>query len=533
MYTAAILSTLVLSAFSFVNGHGYVQEVVADGVSYTGYLPYSDPYYNPVPERIIRAIPGNGPVTDITLIDLQCNGDSADGIIGTSPAPIYGTGPMITYMAAAPEGTNVTAWMPGIEAVWFKVAEAGKTAAGLWASTDILTENDSIYTFTVPTSLKPGQYIIRHEIIALQSAYVYPGAQFYPSCIQLEITGSGSAFPTSFVSFPGAYTPDTPGIAFDVYTNTSSFNFADFSDSDVWPSRAQLDRHLKRPRAYVLRKTCTAAACMTSSENSKVEFELWTLDSVSYGTAVVLAVAVLARRKGCSRDRNESNQETATKVREASVGRRAWIVTCDLSSKEQIGGVIQRITSPESENGLGLDIDILVNCGGIQRRHPAELFPDDDWQEVLQVNLSSVWTLSRDVGHYMLARRERSNDDGVIVPRGKIINIASLLSYQGGFTVPAYAAAKHGVLGATKALSNEWSAKGINVNCIAPGYIDTEMNTALINNPTRARQILERIPAGRWGSPADFEGAVVFLASAASDYVCGETLTIDGGWMAR
>ncbi|KAI5118829.1 hypothetical protein M0805_009407 [Coniferiporia weirii] len=230
--------------------------------------------------------------------------------------------------------------------------------------------------------------------------------------------------------------------------------------------------------------------------------------------------------------RDESNQETATKIRDPSVGRKAWIMSCDLSSKEQVGGVVQRITSPESEGGLGLDIDILVNCGGIQRRHPAELFPDDDWQEVLQVNLSTVWTLSRDVGYHILARRERLGT-AAAVSRGKIINIASLLSFQGGFTVPAYAAAKHGVLGTTKALSNEWSSKGINVNCIAPGYIDTDMNTALINNPTRARQILERIPAGRWGTPADFEGAVVFLASAAADYVCGETITVDGGWMGR
>ncbi|KAI5118830.1 hypothetical protein M0805_009408 [Coniferiporia weirii] len=242
MFAAAILSLLGLSTISSVRGHGYVQEVVANGVTYTGYLPYSDPYYNPVPERIIRAIPGNGPVQDITLIDLQCNGDSADGIIGTSPAPIFATagagsevhlnwttwpsshvGPMITYMAEAPSGTSVTEWMPGTEAVWFKVAEAGKTSDGLWAATDILTENDSIYTFTIPASLKPGQYIVRHEIIALQSAYIYPGAQFYPSCIQLEVTGSGTAFPTSFVSFPGAYTPTTPGIAFDVYTDSDPY----------------------------------------------------------------------------------------------------------------------------------------------------------------------------------------------------------------------------------------------------------------------------------------------------------------------
>ncbi|PAV15147.1 2-deoxy-D-gluconate 3-dehydrogenase [Pyrrhoderma noxium] len=229
--------------------------------------------------------------------------------------------------------------------------------------------------------------------------------------------------------------------------------------------------------------------------------------------------------------RDDKNQDTATKIKGA--GRNVWIVPCDLSDKEQVKAVIKKITSKSEEGGLGLDIDILVNCGGIQRRHPAALFPDDDWEEVLQVNLNTVWTLARDVGAHMLARREAAAATSTNLPNGKIINIASLLSFQGGLTVPAYAAAKHGVLGTTKGLSNEWSSQGINVNCIAPGYINTDMNSALIANPTRARQILERIPAGRWGLPEDFEGAVLFLASRASDYVCGETLTVDGGWMAR
>ncbi|VDB82842.1 unnamed protein product [Peniophora sp. CBMAI 1063] len=238
----ALLLTVATSLASLggVAAHGYVQDVVAGSTHYTGYLPYSDPYYNPPPERIIRKIPGNGPVQDVTLIDLQCNGDTADGAPGSAPAPIYGTvaagqslslnwttwpdshiGPMITYMARAP--SDITTWSPGTDAVWFKVAEAGKTSDGKWAATDILSANDSIYTFTVPATLKPGQYIIRHEIIALHAAFVYPGAQFYPSCIQVEVTGSGTAFPTSFVSFPGAYTPDTPGIVYDAYTNTSAY----------------------------------------------------------------------------------------------------------------------------------------------------------------------------------------------------------------------------------------------------------------------------------------------------------------------
>ncbi|KAF9022819.1 NAD-binding protein [Hymenopellis radicata] len=229
--------------------------------------------------------------------------------------------------------------------------------------------------------------------------------------------------------------------------------------------------------------------------------------------------------------RNSTNKDTYTQIQE--VGRKAYIVECDLSSKEQVGGVVAKITGSPADGGLGLALDILVNCGGIQRRTPAENFPDQDWDEVLQVNLNTVWTLARDCGRHMLASRggiageevpaNTSNPRG----RGKIINVAS------GVTVPAYAAAKHGVLGITKALSNEWSPKGVNVNAISPGYIATEMNTALIANPVRSRQIMERIPIGRWGDPEDFEGAVVFLASRASDYVCGEALLVDGGWMAR
>ncbi|KAJ7077303.1 NAD-binding protein [Mycena belliarum] len=225
--------------------------------------------------------------------------------------------------------------------------------------------------------------------------------------------------------------------------------------------------------------------------------------------------------------RSLDNRDTAAQAE--ALGRRATVVQCDLADKAQVGGLVQRITGSAETGGLGLAIDILVNCGGIQRRTPAERFPDEDWNEVLQVNLHAVWTLSRDVGAHMLSSR----GVGSTKPRGKIINIASLCSYQGGLTVPAYTAAKHGVLGLIKALSNEWASKGINVNGISPGYIATEMNTALIADPTRSRQIMERIPAGRWGAADDFEGPVVFLASKASDYVCGESLIVDGGWMAR
>ncbi|OCT47677.1 2-dehydro-3-deoxy-D-gluconate 5-dehydrogenase [Cladophialophora carrionii] len=190
-----------------------------------------------------------------------------------------------------------------------------------------------------------------------------------------------------------------------------------------------------------------------------------------------------------------------------------------MASQGDVSGLASKIL------GDGHDVSILVTSAGIQRRHPAHGFPLSDWDDVLQVNLTSVFTLCRDFGAYML---ERAGPH-----RGSIINMASLVSFSGGLTVPAYASAKGGIAQLTKALSNEWAAKGVNVNAIAPGYIATEMNEALINNETRARQILERIPMGRWGTPDDFKGPVVFLASPASGYVSGEVFVVDGGWMGR
>ncbi|HEU5350293.1 MAG TPA: 2-dehydro-3-deoxy-D-gluconate 5-dehydrogenase KduD [Terracidiphilus sp.] len=167
-------------------------------------------------------------------------------------------------------------------------------------------------------------------------------------------------------------------------------------------------------------------------------------------------------------------------------------------------------------------IDILVNNAGTIRRAPALQHSLDDWQTVLSTNLSSVFHLSQAAGRHMVPRG-----------RGKIINIASLLTFQGGITVPSYAAAKGGVGQLTKAFANEWAAKGVNVNAIAPGYMETDNTEALRANPERSRQILERIPAGRWGTPEDLAGAAVFLASAASDYIHGHVLVVDGGWLSR
>ena len=167
-------------------------------------------------------------------------------------------------------------------------------------------------------------------------------------------------------------------------------------------------------------------------------------------------------------------------------------------------------------------IDILVNNAGIIRRSPAAEFSRKDWTDVIEINLNAVFRLSQLAGRYMLQQG-----------RGKIVNIASLLSFQGGVFVPAYAAAKSGVAGITKAFANEWAAKGVNVNAIAPGYMVTENTAALRKDPERSRQILERIPAARWGEPADLAGAAVFLCSPASDYIHGHVLVVDGGWLAR
>ncbi|KID82675.1 2-deoxy-D-gluconate 3-dehydrogenase [Metarhizium guizhouense ARSEF 977] len=214
---------------------------------------------------------------------------------------------------------------------------------------------------------------------------------------------------------------------------------------------------------------------------------------------------------------------TSTKEAIEKLGRKAWIYTADMADQQSVKALTPKILAD------GHEVRILVTCAGIQRRHPCEEFPDSDFNEVMQVNLNAVFTLCRDVGAHML-HLEPSPTTG---RRGSIINFASLLTFQGGFTVPAYAASKGAVGQVTKSFANEWTSKGITVNAIAPGYIETDMNTALLNNPERLASISARIPAGRWGSPDDFKGTTVYLASRASAYVSGHTLVVDGGWMGR
>lgn len=191
--------------------------------------------------------------------------------------------------------------------------------------------------------------------------------------------------------------------------------------------------------------------------------------------------------------------------------------TADISIRSQI---VESFDSSLRE--LNGQLDILVNSAGIQRRHPSELFPEADWDEVIAVNLSATFLYCQLAGRVMI-------EQGA----GKIINVASMQSFFGGLTIPAYAASKGGVAQLTKALSNDWASKGVNVNAIAPGYMDTQLNTALINDPVRNAEALARIPRGRWGLGSDMKGVSVFLASTASDYITGAIIPVDGGYLGR
>lgn len=197
-------------------------------------------------------------------------------------------------------------------------------------------------------------------------------------------------------------------------------------------------------------------------------------------------------------------------------GRSFKAYQCDFSDRKSLYDFIEKV---KSENPR---IDILINNAGTILRKPAAEHPDDYWDQVIEVNLTAQFILSREIGKDMIAQGS-----------GKIIFTASLLTFQGGITVPGYAASKGGIGQLTMALSNEWASKGVNVNAIAPGYIATDNTQALQDDPERSKAILNRIPQGRWGQPDDFKGPAVFLASAASDYMNGTIVTVDGGWMGR
>jgi 2-deoxy-D-gluconate 3-dehydrogenase len=235
--------------------------------------------------------------------------------------------------------------------------------------------------------------------------------------------------------------------------------------------------------------------------------------STGLGQAIAVALAEAGANVACH---GNTHAPDATCETINGIGRAAVALTGDLGDPYTPRKLIDDAIAHFGR------LDILVNNAGTIRRSPATEYSEEDWATVIEVNLSSVFRMAQLAGRHMIERGG-----------GKILNIASLLSFQGGVTVPAYAASKGGVAQLTKALANEWAAKNINVNAIAPGYMRTNNTKALQQDETRNRQILERIPAGRWGEPGDLGGAAVFLCSAASDYVNGHVMLVDGGWMGR
>jgi len=233
------------------------------------------------------------------------------------------------------------------------------------------------------------------------------------------------------------------------------------------------------------------------------------------GAAIAVALAKAgADILGVSANLENSGSRIAKDVE--ACGRHFTPYKCDLSNRAALYLFIECLLSDHPT------IDILVNNAGIILRKPAEEHPDDFWDKIVETNMTSAFILTREIGKRMVKRHS-----------GKIIFTSSLLAFQGGINVPSYAASKGGISQLVKAFANEWAASGVNVNAIAPGYIETDNTAALHDDPARNQAILSRIPVGRWGRPADLGGAAVFLASAASDYMHGTTLIVDGGWMGR
>lgn len=255
---------------------------------------------------------------------------------------------------------------------------------------------------------------------------------------------------------------------------------------------------------------------MTVLDSFRLDGRVALVTGVGRGLGQALALALADAGADIAGLYRTNYQETQAQVQ--SLGRRFLPVQCDLetATPDRLSGIVDQVVR---EMGR---LDILVNNAGIIRRGSAIDVQEQDWDAVIQVNLKSVFFLSQAAARVMVPQGH-----------GKIINIASLLAFQGGILVPSYAAAKSGVAGITRALANEWAPLGVNVNAIAAGYVDTDLTEVLRNDPQRNEAILARIPAGRWQKPQDLSGAIVFLASAASDYVHGTLLPVDGGWLAR
>ncbi|MFK7775883.1 MAG: 2-dehydro-3-deoxy-D-gluconate 5-dehydrogenase KduD [Saprospiraceae bacterium] len=246
----------------------------------------------------------------------------------------------------------------------------------------------------------------------------------------------------------------------------------------------------------------------------KNKIALVTGASRGLGQALAVALADAGATVICSSSRPNGTQQTLQKI--ADSGGTAYEISADLSDRVAVKKLYESACEKFGR------IDILVNNGGTIARFPATDFPLDEWDRVIEVNLTATFYLSQMVGKKMIEQGH-----------GKIINIASMLSYSGGITVPAYTASKHGVAGVTKALANEWAHHNVQINAIAPGYFRTDNTQKLQDNPTRSEAIQNRIPANRWGNPEDLGGAIIFLASDASNYVNGTIINVDGGWMAR
>lgn len=253
---------------------------------------------------------------------------------------------------------------------------------------------------------------------------------------------------------------------------------------------------------------------MTASFSLSGKRALVTGASRGLGRAMAIALAAAGADVACAASSEDGASATVEAIR--ARGRTAWQLGYDLSERDAVLAL-----AADVDANVGA-LDILVNNAGTIRRKPALEYSMADWDAVMRTNLDATWMLSQHFGREMVKRRA-----------GKIINVASLLAFSGGITVPAYTASKHAVAGLTKALANEWAAHGVQVNAIAPGYFRTDNTKALQADTARAKDISSRIPAGRWGEPDDIGGAVVFLASSASDYVNGHVLVVDGGWMAR
>jgi 2-dehydro-3-deoxy-D-gluconate 5-dehydrogenase len=262
----------------------------------------------------------------------------------------------------------------------------------------------------------------------------------------------------------------------------------------------------------------SGAAGVTKGEIMANPFDLTGKAAVITGanTGIGRAIAVALAEAGADIACVGRTAAEDTVAQARALGRRAEIITADLSTIEPVQRVVD-----ETIEKLG-QLDILVNNAGIIRRADAVDFTETDWDAVIDTNLKSVFFLCQAAGRHMIGRGA-----------GKIINIASMLTFQGGIRVPSYTASKSGVGGLTKLLANEWAAKGVQVNAIAPGYIATNNTAALQADGIRNKAILDRIPAGRWGDPGDLGGAAVFLASSAANYVTGHILAVDGGWLAR